>query len=119
MSSLAHKTNFSSKDVYDAAASGDLVSLEVFKTMGRYLGIALSDLVDVLNPELIVIGGGAAGGWDLFIDHVRSEIDARAFRHPAIRVKLARASLGESAGFLGAARAALDSLKDPVRGSAM
>jgi glucokinase len=119
VSSLAGKTTFSSKDVYDAAASGDIVSREVFKTMGRYLGIALSDLVDVLNPELIVIGGGAAGAWDLFIDHVRSEIDARAFRHPAARVKLARASLGESAGFLGAARAALDSLKEPVRGSAM
>jgi glucokinase len=119
VSSLDRQAAFSAKDVYDAAISGDAVSLEVFKTVGRYLGIALADLVDVLNPELIVIGGGASGGWDLFIDHVRAEIDARAFRHPAARVKLARASLGGSAGFLGAARAALDSLKDRSRGSAM
>ncbi|HUR96471.1 MAG TPA: ROK family protein [Pyrinomonadaceae bacterium] len=112
-SSLEKVAGFGSKDVYDAATLGDAVALRAFNTMGRYLGIALADLVDVLNPELIVIGGGAAGAWDFFIEHVKSEIDARAFRHPARRVKLVRASLGETAGILGAARVAIDSLKRP------
>ena len=84
--------------------------METFGIMGRYLGIALAGLVDVLNPELIVIGGGAAAGWDQFIGHVRSEIDARAFRHPAERVRIVRAVLGGEAGILGAARVAIDSV---------
>ena len=114
-SSLDGDAMFSSKDVYAAAASGDVVAREAFKRMGRHLGLALAALVDVLNPELIVIGGGAAGGWDFFIEHVESEIDARAFRHPAMRVRLVRAQLGEAAGILGAARVALDSIKVPPR----
>ncbi|MEO8042427.1 MAG: ROK family protein [Acidobacteriota bacterium] len=110
---------FTSKDVYDAAAKGDAVSLETFRQMGRYLGIVLAGLVNVLNPELIVIGGGAAAGWDFFIEHLRSELLARAFRHPATRVRIVRASLGETAGILGAARVAIDSVTEPARRSAM
>ena len=79
--------------------------------MGRYLGIALADLIDVLNPELIVIGVGAADSWDFFIDEVKSEIKRRAFRHPAERARLARASLGDSAGILGAARVIIERLQ--------
>ena len=109
-SPLGRVNDLEAKDVYDSAVGGDAVALETFRIMGRYLGIALSSLVDVLNPELIVIGGGAAAGWDLFIEHVRSEIRSRAFRHPADRVQIVKASLGEGAGVFGAARVALDSL---------
>ncbi|MEO8572370.1 MAG: ROK family protein [Pyrinomonadaceae bacterium] len=116
---LDGNTMFSSKDVFDAAGSGDVVARKAFKTMGRYLGIALASLVDVLNPELIVIGGGAAGGWDFFIEHVESEIHSRAFRHPAMRVKVVRASLGDAAGILGAARVAIDTIEEPARRSVM
>ncbi len=109
---LSGQAKLTSKDVFDAAAKGDPVALEAFRTMGRYLGIALAGLVDVLNPELIAIGGGAAGGWDFFIEPVRSEIRARAFKHPAARVQIVRATLGERAGILGAARVAIDSLAE-------
>ena len=100
------------KAVFDAASMGDPQAIEAFGSMGRYLGVALADLVNVLNPEMIAIGGGATGGWDFFIEDVRSEIRARAFRHPAERVVVVRASLGESAGILGAARVAFDSILD-------
>jgi glucokinase len=60
-SSLSGRAGVSSKDVYDAAKAGDAVGLETFCIMARYLGIALAGLIDVLNPNLIVIGGGAAG----------------------------------------------------------
>ena len=92
-----------SLDVYEAGKSGDELALEVFRQMGFYLGIALSDLINVLNPEIIVIGGGASAGWDLFIDHVRDQIADRAFREPAARAGIVRASLGDDAGILGAA----------------
>jgi len=107
-SGLKQKPDFSAKDVYDAAIGGDPLSLKVFRTMGCYLGVALADLVNVLNPELIVIGGKVASGWDLFIEDVRTEIMERAFRYPAETVTLERALLGDSAGILGAARVAFD-----------
>lgn len=106
-SDLAGRSDVTGRHVYEAALRADPVALEAFASTGRYLGIALADLVDVLNPEVIVIGGGAAGGWEFFIEPVRSEIRSRAFRHPAERVRLVRAALDDSAGILGAARVAL------------
>ena len=95
-------------DVYAVAKAGDATAIGIFNDMGCYLGLGLASLVNVLNPELIVIGGGVARGWDLFIDPVRAEITARAFKHPGQRVQLIQASLGGSAGILGAARVAFD-----------
>jgi glucokinase len=94
-------------DVYEAGLLSDPLALEVFSTMGAYLGMALADLVNVLNPEMIVIGGGVAGAWDLFIGSVSREIVRRSFREPAQRVKLIRAKLGDDAGILGVAQLAL------------
>lgn len=90
-------------DVYAAGTKGDRLSLEVFRRVGTYLGMALGGLVNVLNPEVIVFGGGASAGWDLFIEHLRAEITRRAFPHPAERVRLVRSQLGDDAGILGAA----------------
>jgi glucokinase len=105
---LFKKSRCTSLDVYEAGKAGDELALEVFRQTGFYLGVALADLVNVLNPEVIVIGGGAAAGWDLFINHVREQIDSRAFREPAERAKLVRAKLGDDAGILGAARLAFN-----------
>jgi len=96
-------------EIYNAGKQGDALALEAFRKMAYYLGIGLAGLVNVLNPEVIVIGGGAAAGWDLFADEMRSELDKRAFQQPAERVKLLRAVLGDDAGILGAARLALNS----------
>jgi glucokinase len=107
---LHNKSRRTSLDVYEAGRTGDELALEVFRQMGFYLGIALADLVNVLNPEVIVIGGGAAAGWDLFINHVRDQIHYRAFREPAQRAKLVRAELGDDAGILGAAYLAFEKI---------
>ncbi|MEO5860355.1 MAG: ROK family protein, partial [Pyrinomonadaceae bacterium] len=90
-------------DVFESGIAGDRLSLEVFRVAGTYLGIALGGLVNVLNPEAIVIGGGVAAGWDLFIEPLQSEILRRAFQQPGERVKLMRSELGDDAGILGAA----------------
>jgi len=105
---LRQKMRCTSLDVYEAGKTGDELALEVFRQMGFYLGVALADLVNVLNPEVIVIGGGAAAGWDLFINHVRDQIHGRSFKEPAERVKIVRAKLGDDAGILGVARLAFD-----------
>ena len=103
------KSPLTSTDVYRAGIEGDDLALEVFRQMGSYLGAALADLVNILNPEVIVIGGGASAAWDLFIGHVREQIRHHAFREPAETVKIVRASLGDdAAGILGASKMAFD-----------
>jgi glucokinase len=107
-STLKSIPEFSARDVYNAAVKGDEVALATFSKMGRYLGAAIADLINALNPELIIIGGGGAGSWDQFIDHTWTEIRARAFSAPVDAVTIVRAALGGEAGLLGAAKVALD-----------
>ena len=84
--------------------------MEVFRRQGFYLGIGLAGLVNLLNPEAVVIGGGAAAGWDLFVPEMLEQIRLRAYREPAERVKITRAECGDDAGILGAARIAFENL---------
>ena len=95
-----------SEKVYQAGLEGDELALEVFRRMGVYLGVGLASLVNVLNPELIVIGGGLSNGWVLFEKHMRQQVIERAFPVPARLVKIVRAECGDDAGLLGAARLA-------------
>ena len=97
--------------VYDLAVSGNNKAVRVFESAGRHLGIALSGLVNVLNPEAIVLGGGVAASWDFLIEPVRREIASRCYEATARRIKICRAMLGEDAGILGAARTAFPSAK--------
>jgi len=95
-----------SLDVYNLAKAGDERALDVFKTMGRYLGITLGGLVNALNPEMIVLGGGVATGMDAFSGHLRAELNKRAFHEPADRVQIVKGELKDNAGILGAAHSA-------------
>lgn len=108
---LRNHSRLSSEDVYQAGKDGDELALEVFRQMGFYLGIALAGLINVLNPEIIVVGGGASAGWDLFIPHTREQIRQRSYREPATRAELVRAELGDDAGILGAAQLAFEAVK--------
>jgi glucokinase len=101
----------SAVEVFEAGQRCDALALEVFRRVGMYLGIALAGLINVLNPEVIVIGGGVSAGWELFIEHTHTQIKKRAFRQPGERAKLVRAELGDDAGILGAAKLAFKSCK--------
>lgn len=103
-SNLINQVNLTSADVYQAGKEGDELALEVFRRMGFYLGICLSTLINTFNPEAIVLGGGAASGWDLFMPHVLKEIHKRAYQVSVERVKIVPALLGDDAGIVGAAR---------------
>lgn len=105
--SILHNTeNLTSEKVYEAGREGDELAIEVFRRMGVYLGIGLASLINVINPEIVVIGGGLANGWDLFAKHMQQQVIERAFPIPARRVKILRAQCGDDAGLLGAARLA-------------
>jgi glucokinase len=106
--SILHNTEeLTSAKVYQAGKEGDELAIEVFRRMGVYLGIGLASLINVLNPEIVVIGGGLSNGWDLFEKHMHQQVLERAFPIPARRVKIVRAQCGDDAGLLGAARLAL------------
>ncbi len=109
-SPLLENTNLTGLEIYQAGKSGDALALEVFRRQGFYLGIGLAGLINVLNPEIIVIGGGAAAGWDLFLPFTIAEIKIRAYREPANRARIVRAELDDDAGILGAAKLAFESL---------
>jgi glucokinase len=102
-SSLNGVRDLTAETVYKKGLEGDELALEVFRRAGFYLGVGLASVINVLNPEVIVIGGGVAAGWDLFINHVNEQITKRAFPEAARRAKVVRARCGDDAGLLGAA----------------
>jgi len=104
--SVLHATGeLTARTIFEAGLKGDELALEIFRRMGVYLGIGLANLINILNPEMIVIAGGVVNGWDLFEKHMRQEVEERAF--PLLRVKIVRAKCGDDAGLLGAARLAI------------
>lgn len=105
-SPLHTSEGLTAKGVYERGLEGDELALEVFRRMGMYLGVGLASFINIFNPELIVLGGGVADGWDLFIAHVREQITERAFPIPARRAEIVRAECGDDAGLLGAAHIA-------------
>lgn len=102
-SGLNNNAHIQAQDVFKAGMNGDKLALEVFDKMGFYLGIALTNLLNTLNPEIIVIGGGASAGWDLFAPCMLATIRERAFGGSSEQAKIVRCELKDDAGILGAA----------------
>ncbi|MEW6684660.1 MAG: ROK family protein [Candidatus Edwardsbacteria bacterium] len=91
------------KIISEAAKRGDPLSQEVIRETGRVLGIGLASVVNLLNPEIIVIGGGIAKAGKILFEAVKDSIRERAFQYPAEFVKIVPAKLGTRAASLGAA----------------
>lgn len=110
-SKLYGRANITPLDLYEYAVQRDRLALAVFDRMGEALGVAIAGFINIFNPEIIVIGGGLSGAWDMFSGSMRETIKARAFRRPAERAKLVRAELGDDAGMIGAASLVFDMRK--------
>jgi glucokinase len=89
--------------VYQSATAGDQIARNIFQDMGRYLGIGIASLINILNPEMVVLGGGVSNSWDMFFPFTKQEVQTRALKIPAARVKIVPAVCGDDAGLLGAA----------------
>ena len=89
------------------ALADDPGAAEVLAGIGELLGAGLVTLVNVFNPELIVIGGGAAAAGDLLLAPARRVLAARGLRPQKDEVRVVQAVLGPDAGFFGAAALAL------------
>jgi glucokinase len=106
--SLLKGEKLTAERVYNAGRQGDELAIAVFERVGRYLGVGLVNIINLLNPEIIVIGGGVVNGWNLFANAMRQQVADRVFRSQVNRVKIVPAECGDNAGLLGAARLAFD-----------
>jgi glucokinase len=94
--------------IAEAARKGDGVAKKVLREVGEALGTAVASLVNLLNPEAVIIGGGVAKSFDLLTSHVHRVVERRAFPEPASQVRIEASLLGNDASVIGAAMFARD-----------
>jgi glucokinase len=99
--------------VTELAHGGDPQAVSVLAEVGERLGFGLVGVVNTFNPEVIVIGGGAARGGDLILEPARRVVAAHALPGARELVRVVPAHYGDEAGMMGAAMMALESLGAP------
>ncbi len=88
--------------VAQAALQGDTVSIQIFKQIGKIIGIGLASVVNLLNPEKIIIGGGVADAGEILLEPIRKTIQDRAMPIQAASLQVVPAQLANAAGVIGA-----------------
>ncbi|MDX6408075.1 MAG: glucokinase [Gaiellaceae bacterium] len=90
------------------ANEGESRAVEILDGIGRYLGAGIGSLVNIFNPQLIVIGGGFAAAGDFVLKPAREILRREALAGAGARVPIVRAELGTAAGLIGAGLVAFD-----------
>jgi len=98
------------REVHRRAERGDPAAREAFRTAGRFLGLGIATVVNLLNPERIVLGGGVMNAHDLLLPPALEEAALRSYRGAFDGCTIHKAELGNDAGFMGAAAWARDAL---------
>jgi glucokinase len=92
------------------ANEGEARAVEILDRMGRYLGAGIGSLVNIFNPDLVVIGGGFAAAGEFVLEPAREILAREALAGAGTRVPIVRAELGTAAGLIGAGMVAFDAL---------
>ena len=100
--------NITAETVVEAARRNDAPARQVLEDTARYLGMGLANVISILNPQMIVLGGGLMQAGDLLLGPLRRETLRWAQPLAARQVRIELTQLGEDAGLLGAARLALE-----------
>jgi glucokinase len=95
-------TLLTAQHVYDAAHQGDEVALEVVRDTARYLGAGIANLLNVMNPDVVVLAGGVTAAGEQLFTPMRAEVRRRAFRPAVDACRIVPGALGTSAGVVGA-----------------
>ncbi|MBX5469831.1 MAG: ROK family protein [Thermoleophilaceae bacterium] len=90
------------RQAVEAARAGDAEALRLFERLGTYLGVGMASLMNIFEPEYLLIGGGLGEAADLFLERAEEEALSRALPSIAGRVRVARARGGAAAGVIGA-----------------
>lgn len=100
--SLADVNNFSSKEVAQAAMSGDEVCQSAFHQAGTYLGKSIANLLHIFNPSCLIIGGGVSLSGGLLFDPMRKELEKTIISQEYLKsLSITVAKLGDNAGLIG------------------
>jgi glucokinase len=94
------------RDIFDAAKAGDRLSMRIVDETAAILALAAANLMHVIDPEMVVFGGGMIDAGDWFLEMIRKHVPTYAFPVPAAKTKVCFAKLGSDAGFIGAAACA-------------
>ena len=109
-SALRRVNPLTCKDIFDAGKQGDQLALQVLDQYYAYMGEFLANVCCVVNPEVVVIGGGVSKAGNVLLDGLKPYFGKYVF-HAASNVQFALASLGNDAGAYGAFKLALDAAK--------
>jgi len=96
--------------VTELAYDGDEAAIAVLELIGTRLGVGIASLVNIFNPEVVVIGGGVMAAGDLLLDPARATVAARALPPSRDEVRIVTAQFGVEAGMVGAAAMAYDAI---------
>jgi glucokinase len=88
--------------VFEASKRGDQVALEVVRDTAHFLGVGISNLINIFNPDLVVVAGGVTQAGDLLFDPLRAEVRRRAFKPSVEACRIVPGALPLSAGVVGA-----------------
>jgi glucokinase len=88
--------------VYEAANHGDALALEVVRDTAKFLGTGVANLLNVLNPDVVVITGGVTRAGDRLFEPLRAEVKRRAFRPAVEACRIVAGQLNGTAGMVGA-----------------
>jgi glucokinase len=94
--------------VYQAAANGDELALEVVNDTAKFLGVGIGNLLNVFNPEVVVVCGGVTLAGDHLFEPLRREVARRAFKPAVTACRIVPGELSGTAGVYGAAKVFLD-----------
>ncbi len=104
---ILRNEDISAKAVFDAVKANDSVACEIAEEVGSYLGHALANIAVIIDPEVVVIGGGVSKAGQVVIDYVEKHYKDKAF-FSNDKVKFVLATLGNDAGVYGAARMVIE-----------
>jgi len=91
------------KDIFDVAKEGDAFALDLVDYEADYIALGIGNLLNVLDPEIVIVGGGVSLAGDILFDKVKERLKKYAFPSTTENLKIVAASLGNDAGILGAA----------------
>jgi glucokinase len=94
--------------VTELAHDGDAAARAAVEVLGRHLGVGMTSLVNIFNPEVIVVGGGLVATGDLLLDPARAVVAERALVPARDQVRIVTARFGDESGMLGAAALAFE-----------
>jgi glucokinase len=98
-----HDDKLDPKSFEEAALSGNQLAAAAYERSGRYLGIAIADLIHIFNPEIVIIGGGISNAGELLLEPIRESVASHLISSAYLdNLIITQAKLGDKSGLLGA-----------------